>query len=388
MQKRTIQFKIYLLAIVSTASAFGPFVIDFYLPALPSIGEYFSASTSLVQLSLTSCIVGLAFGQLIIGPLSDKYGRKRPLMLSLLLFVCATVGCIYAPNIGIFFCARFIQGLSSSGGVTISKSIVIDLYEEKELTGFFSLLSAVQSLAPVLAPVLGGILMEITNWKGIFLALIGLGLLLMIALTFFRESLGRNSRLRTGVFSTFRQYGPVLKNRLFMRYTLIQTFMMAAFFAYIAVSPFLLQEHFRLSSLEYALCFGGNAMGLMLGSLAVARFSDTDRALRTGLIGSLVMSIVVGVCIVCSFPFWTVETVLFLFMAFLGMVQPASTVLALSLERSNSGSASALLGFLSFLAGGLVSPLTGMGNMLYTSSMIMVSCNIGAYLCSHKLPLK
>lgn len=168
MNEKTRNSELYLLLMVGAISAFGPFVTDFYLPALPSLNEYFHTTASLVQLSLTFSMVGLAVGQLLIGPLSDKYGRKSPLLLSLVAFSVSTLGCLYAPDIYWFIFFRLIQGLAGAGGLVISKSIATDLYEGKELTRFFSMLSSVQGLAPICAPVLGGFLLEVTNWKGIF----------------------------------------------------------------------------------------------------------------------------------------------------------------------------------------------------------------------------
>ena len=169
--KETLNSKLYILVVIGIVSAFGPFVTDFYLPALPVLAGYFDTTASLIQLSLTFSMVGLAVGQLVIGPLSDKYGRKKTLMASLVLFCISTIGCLYA-----------------------SKSIATDLYEGRELTRFFSMLSSVQGIAPVCAPVLGGVLLEVTDWKGIFWILVLIGILLIMALAFFKESLNNEQQ--------------------------------------------------------------------------------------------------------------------------------------------------------------------------------------------------
>lgn len=384
MMKTEKNSKRYLLMIIGIVSAFGPFVTDFYLPALPALSGYFTTTTSLVQFSLTVSMVGLAAGQLIIGPLSDKYGRKRPLLFSLLLFCVSTLGCLYAPHIYGFVFFRLIQGLAGSGGVVISKSIAIDLYQGQELTRFFSMISSVQGLAPICAPVLGGVLLEVTDWKGIFWVLLGIGVFLLIALLFFKESLDVEKRVRGSVISTFKQYLPVLRNKRFMRLVLVQAFAMGVMFTYIAASPFLFQEHFGLSPIFYSLCFGINAIGIMIGCLTVSRFKDTQSALRVGSVGFGVTSLVVAAVILFSTSVMLVEVVLFLFFIFLGFILPSSTTLALDLERENSGNASALLGFLMFLFGGVLSPLTGLGNMLYSTSIIIVGCCVGAWIYTQK----
>lgn len=376
--------KLYILIFTGIVSAFGPFVTDFYLPALPALSEYFDTTASLVQLSLTFSMIGLAVGQLIIGPLSDKYGRKSPLMVSLVVFCISTLGCLYSPGIYAFLFFRLLQGFSGAGGVVISRSIALDLYGGKELTRFFSILSCVQGLAPVCAPVLGGILLEVMDWKGIFWVLLAIGMALIASLHFFKESLDAEIRQKGSIFSTFKHYLPVLRNRQFMRYVLVQAFAMGVMFTYIAASPFIFQNHFSTSPLFYSFCFGVNALGIMLGSLAVSHFRNARTALRTGVIGFAWMSLPVAAALVFSPSVWVVEVLLFFFLIFLGLILPSSTTLALDLERKNSGNASALLGFLMFLFGGVLSPLTGMGNMLYTTGMIFIVCCAGAWICTKK----
>ena len=380
--KETLNSKLYILVVIGIVSAFGPFVTDFYLPALPVLAGYFDTTASLVQLSLTFSMVGLAVGQLVIGPLSDKYGRKKTLMASLVLFCISTIGCLYASDIYVFIFFRLLQGLSGAGGVVISKSIATDLYEGRELTRFFSMLSSVQGIAPVCAPVLGGVLLEVTDWKGIFWILVLIGILLIMALAFFKESLN-NEQQHCGVFATFRNYIPVFQNAQFMRYVVVQAFAMGVMFTYIAASPFIFQEHFNMSPLAYSLCFGANAIAIMLGSLTVSLFHDATDALRVGSIGFGIMSLFVAAALFFSTSVWPVEVSLFVFMLFLGVILPSSTTLALDLERKNSGNASALLGFLMFLFGGVLSPLTGLGNMLYTTGIIIVACCIGTWFCNH-----
>lgn len=383
MMKGTSNSRLYILIVVGIVSAFGPFVTDFYLPALPVLGGYFNTTASLVQLTLTFSMVGLAVGQLVIGPLSDKYGRKTPLIISLVLFCISTIGCLYAPDIYVFIFFRLLQGVSGAGGVVISKAIATDLYEGKELTRFFSMLSSVQGIAPVCAPVLGGVLLEMTDWKGIFRILVWIGIVLIVALAFFKESLNDEQRQHCGMFSTFRHYISVLRNTQFMRYVLVQAFAMGVMFTYIAASPFIFQEHFSMSPLAYSLCFGANAVAVMLGSLTVSLFPDAACALRIGTRGVGIMSLFVAAALIFGTSVWWVEVSLFVFMLFLGVILPGSTTLALDLERKNSGNASALLGFLMFLFGGILSPLTGLGNMLYTTGIIIVACCIGTWLCNH-----
>lgn len=361
---------LYILILVGIVSAFGPFVTDFYLPALPALGSYFTTSASMVQLTLTVSMIGLAIGQLFIGPLSDRYGRKMPLIVSLILFILSTVGCLGSNTIGQFLVFRFIQGIAGAGGVVISKSIATDLYEGKQLARFFSMLSSVQGLAPICAPVLGGLLLTVTDWRGIFRTLLVIGILLLFTTTRFRESL--QTPVTGGLSAAFKAYLPVMRNRCFMRYVLVQAMAMGVMFTYIAASPFIFQEHYGLSPVVYSLCFGVNALGIMGGSLLIIRFKDVKAALSLGAKGFLFMSLIVAVLLIGNMSVWAVEVALFVLLVCLGMILPTSTTLALEPVRENSGNASAILGFLTFFVGGVCSPLAGLGNMLVSTSVIIV----------------
>lgn len=369
--KKKQNSSLYILLLVGVVSAFGPFVTDFYLPAFPALGAYFNTSASMVQLTLTVSMVGLASGQLFIGPLSDCYGRKRPLVASLVLFLFSTVGCLMATTVGQFLVFRFVQGIAGAGGVVISKSIATDLYEGKQLARFFSMLSSVQGLAPICAPVLGGVLLTVTDWRGIFWVLLFIGVALLAAVCGFRESLC----WRYGsIGATFRNYLLVMRNRDFMRYVFVQAMAMGVMFSYIAASPFIFQVHYGLSPVAYGLCFGGNALGVMAGSLLAVRFRSTQKALLYGARGFLGMALVVAAMLVCDLPVGYVEGALFLLLVCLGVILPASTVLALEPVRDHSGNASAILGFLTFFVGGVCSPLTGLGNMLYATAGVVGVC--------------
>ena len=378
MNVRTANSYLYILILVGMISAFGPFVTDFYLPALPELSEYFGTSTFMIQLTLTVSMIGLATGQLLIGPISDRYGRKPPLILSLVLFIVSTIACLISTNIGSFLLFRFIQGIAGAGGVVISKSIATDLYEGKQLARFFSMLSSVQGLAPIFAPVLGGVLLLVTDWRGIFLTLLIIGLILLLTTIHFHESL--QTPVQNSSSSTAKAYIPILRNRHFMRYVLAQTLVMGVMFTYIAASPFIFQKHYGLSSLTYSICFGINALGIMAGSLLTTYFPKVEKALSTGVSGFLLMSILVAATLLSGSSVYAVETALFLLLVCMGMILPTTTALALEPVRENSGYASAVLGFMAFLAGGICSPLAGLGNMLITTSVIILICAVSTLL--------
>ncbi len=206
--------KTFLLILLGLLSAFGPFVTDMYLPGLPSMTVYFDTTASLVQLGITTAMLGLAFGQVIIGPLSDKYGRKLPLMASLWLFILSTIACIFSWNIGAFIFFRFLQGIAGAGGIVISRSVATDCYSGKELAKAFAMISAVNGLAPILAPVGGGIMLKFTNWLGIFAFLLFIGIVLILLCLKLKESLPAERRITVPAFSSFRNFIPLLGKNL------------------------------------------------------------------------------------------------------------------------------------------------------------------------------
>ena len=364
---------IFTLAFVGMIAAFGPFVTDFYLPALPALSDYFGTPASMIQLSLTVGMIGLGTGQLIVGPLSDRYGRRMPLLLSLAAFAAATAGCLVTDSIGRFLLYRFVQGLAGAGGVVISRSIATDLYAGRELARFFSVLGSVQGIVPVAAPVIGGLLLAVTDWKGIFAVLLGIGIALLVMTLAFRESLAQRSR---SVAASFKGYAPVLRNRRSMRYMGVQAMAMGVMFSYISASPFIFQQQYGLSPVAYSLCFGLNAFGIMAGSLLVLRSRSSERGLAIGTRGFFVMALATAIVLTQGGSVWLIEASFFLLMVMLGTIMPTSTTLALEPLREYSGSASAALGFLSFLVGGICSPLVGMGDMAVSTAAVIALCSL------------
>lgn len=372
--------KTFLLVLLGLLSAFGPFVTDMYLPGLPSMTVYFNTTAPMVQLGITTAMLGLGFGQIIIGPLSDKYGRKLPLMISLWLFILSTVACIFAWNIGAFILFRFLQGIAGAGGIVISRSVATDCYTGKELARAFAMISAVNGLAPILAPVGGGIMLKFTNWVGIFTFLLFLGAVLILLCGRLKESLPTERRITVPAFSSFRNFLPLLVKREFMGYVLIQAFTFGTIFAYISSSPFILQEHYKLSPLSYSLYFAINAIALIIGTTSASWFRNIRKGVVSGVAGSFVLSIFTGLTLWFELPILYFEIALFLTLAFGGLVLPTSTALALDTERQNAGAASAIFGAVSFLAGGIVSPLVGVGNILHSTAIIMVTSSAIAML--------
>lgn len=384
MYTKKLNSKLFLLILIGLLSSFGPFVTDFYLPALPDISTYFHIPVSTTQLSLTFCMVGLALGQVVIGPLSDKFGRKLPLLLSLLLFMIANFVCIYASHATSFIVARFLQGLAGAGGVVISKSIVTDLYEGKEMAGFYSLLGVVQSLAPISAPVFGGLLLKFAPWEGIFWALLVLGAVIIALLLAFRESHPAERRLQGSFAAAFAHYAPVLRNKKFVYLMLVQSFALGAMFVYIASSPFIFQQIYGITPFGFSLCFAINASALIVGNLLIHCFRTTEQAVVVGAQGLLLAGIAVSLTLSMRLSFLLLEVCLYALLMATSILFTTSTALAMEQERSNSGTASAVLGCMGFLVGGIVSPLTSIGDIMQSTALLLFVCVSFTAWVAHK----
>lgn len=208
---------IFLVILIGSLSAFPPFVTDLYLPSLPSLAAFFKTSPSLVQMSLTMSMLGLALGQLFVGPLSDKYGRRHLLLISLIAFILSTILCLLSPNVIVFNAFRLVQGMAASGGIVIARAMAADKCRGKVLTKFLALVSAINGIAPVTAPVLGGMLLNFVDWRGTFALLLIYGFALLFGAARTEESLPENRRNSNSIFSTFKSYGSIFKNSTYSR---------------------------------------------------------------------------------------------------------------------------------------------------------------------------
>ena len=367
--------KFFLVLLLGVLSAFGPFVVDLYLPALPQLAEFFNTSASMTQLTLTTAMFGLAAGQLLLGPISDKFGRKKPLLISLLVYIASTIAIVFSPNIETMIALRIVQGLSSAGSVVISRAVAADLYQGREMTRFFGLLMTINGLAPILSPVLGSLLLEYMGWQEIFVFLALIGVAVFAFSLRLKESLVEEKRLQGSTFASFGSFGSILKNHHFMNFVWIESFLFGAMFAYISASPFILQSFYGLSAFAFSLCFAANGAALVIGSNRGSRLDDYT-ALRIGVIGFVVMVTYTVAVLLLQAHWLLVEIGFFATLLMVGIPLPALSSLAMDSERRYSGAASAILGCLPFLLGGVISPLVGIGNIFIATSLAMVACAV------------
>ena len=373
--------KVFILVFLGMLTAFGPFVTDMYLPTLPAMSEYFHTTSSMVQLGLTASMIGLAAGQLLFGPLSDKYGRRLPLIISMILFAVATIGCIYSYTIMQFVGWRLIQGIAGAGGI-ISRSVAADKYSGRELAKMLALIGAINGVAPVAAPMGGGFLAGSVGWTGIFWCLFVLGIILLLGSIHFEESLPVEDRKEKSWRSVFRSFIDVLRNSSYVCYTLQFGFAQGVLFANIASAPFIMQQHCGFSPLMFSICFGINAIFIVISAASAIKFRRLEQALHYGSTRMVVVSALLLVALVLDCNFWIYELLLIGLLSMLGLTFTASNTLAMDCEHNNAGMASALLGALGFAFGGIVSPLVGLGNIMVSTGIIFLMGSICSYVCT------
>ena len=368
-----------------------PFATDFYLPALPQMTMDLGANASLVQLSLTACLLGMALGQFVIGPYSDVWGRRVPLTVSLIVFVVSTILCAFSPNIWVLVILRFIQGFSGAGGVVLSRAIVRDLYTGYEVTKFMALLTLINGVITILAPVAGGQLLKITDWRGIFFILGVISIIILISVMVgVKETLPVESRTESGLKHTVSNFGNLFKDKMFMGYTLTSGLIFGGFFGYMSASPFVLQDIYGLSVQEYSFSFAINATGVILATYIADRFVGKLGESKI-LMFFLGLSLLASLLLLVSIPLqWNIIFILiafFLIFSCMGVVSMLCNSLGMQSQNKNAGSASALLGLVPFIIGAITAPLVGIGggNTAVPMAIVIVICNIGAFVSFKRL---
>lgn len=375
-----------LIILLGTLSAFGPLSMDMYLPSLPLIEKQMQTSASLTQMSITTCLIGLALGQLIIGPYSDKHGRKKPLMAGLIIFTIASFLCSFVTSIWLLIFLRFIQGLSGAAGLVISRAIARDLYDGSELTKFFSLLMAVNGVFPVLSPIFGGMVLKFTNWKGIFIVLGVIGsILLLVTFLYFEETLIIHHSQKNQDKRTFTIIKSLVSDKIFISYALVQGLVTGAMFCYISGSSFVLQNMFHLSAQGFSLVFAINGLGIVLMSQAAGRLAyklGEKLLLQIGISIAALGSTTLFISLFLPKHLLAVTIPLFFIVSMVGIVNTSAFSLAMQNQKKWAGSASAVLGLGMNLIGGLLSPLVGIGGSHTYAPMavLILVCDISAFL--------
>lgn len=373
--------KIWMVIILGLLTAFGPLSMDMYLPSLPTVADDFGSTASLAQLSITSCLIGLALGQLVFGPLSDIVGRKKPLIITVTIYTIVSLLCYFSPSIWLFIILRFIQGTAAASGIVIARAASRDMYSGKELTKFMALLALVNGAAPILAPLFGGVILNWFTWRTIFVFLAMIGLVMLISVSFtLPETLPHEHRKQGDLIETLKTFGLLLKDKVFMGIALSQAFVVMSMFAYIAGSPFVLQNIYGVSPQQFSVIFAVNGLGIIIAAQLTGKLSSTIEEidlLKAGVIMSFIGSLLLIVVVMFSLPIWAILPALFLVVSSAGVVNTTSFSLGMQRQGEVAGSASAFLGILPFGGGALVSPFVGI-----MGESTMIPLGIVILICS------
>jgi len=345
-------------------TVFGPISMDLYLPVLPALTRDLAASTSAAQLTVTACLLGLAFGQVIAGPLSDRFGRRRPLLIGVLAYLVASVLCAISPNIQVLVAARLIQGLAGAVGIVIAQAAGRDLYSGSQLLRYYSRLTVLAGLAAIIGPVIGGQLAKLTDWRGLFLFLAIAGLVILTASAgALTETLPAQRRQTGGLTDSVRVFRRLLADRVFVAAVLSTGFVYAALFAYLSGATFVLQGIYGLSPQGYALAFGLNSLGFMIFGYLAGRSAQRWSALGTLIVGLIMVVAGAGgilLAATANLPLLAMVLALLVLASGVAVTTPPSTSLALESYPDIAGSASSLLGLARFAFGALTAPLVGL----------------------------
>ncbi|MCZ2857562.1 multidrug effflux MFS transporter [Blastococcus sp. VKM Ac-2987] len=363
-----------LVLVLGGLTAVGPLSLTMYLPALPQLAEDLDSTDALAQLTMTACMVGLALGQLVVGPLSDRYGRRRPLLLGGAAYTTSSFLCALAPDMVLLIGLRLVQGMAGGAGIVIARAIVRDRFDTDSVARVFALLLLVTGVAPVTAPILGGQLVRVTSWPGLFVALGVIGALTFAATALVvRESLPVEARDRGGFRATGRRFATVLRDGRFLGFAGVLALGTTLLFTYLSMSPFVLQERFGLSPQAFSYAFAATAVGMMAaGQLSAWLVGRRGAAwtLRAGLVTTATLNAVLVTAVVLGLGRSVVLPLLTAGVSCIPLVLSTSSALALDAHRARAGTATGLMGMAQFGISGTVAPLIAIGG---TTPVLMVS---------------
>ena len=355
--------RVRLILLLGSLSAFGPLSNDMYLPALPQLANDLGVGASAAQLTLTTCLAGLAVGQLVSGPMSDRFGRRRPLLAGVVVYAVASALCAVAPSAAFLIVFRFLQGAAGGFGIAVSRAVARDLHAGDALARFLSTLMLVNGLAPILAPVLGAQVLRVTSWRGVFWVLAAIGVVLAAGtVLWLRETLPPELRNEGGFAETRRTVAELIGDRAFVGYLLVLAFSFGAMFAYIAGSSFVVETIHGGSPQLYSAIFALNGAGIV-GASQVNRVmlqrTTVRRLLAVGVVASASGGFALLAVVVAGIGLAGIVPSLFVLVGSLGFILPNASALALAGHRRVAGSASGLIGIFQFAVGAAAAPLVG-----------------------------
>lgn len=378
--------QLVVVLILALLSALEPFSIDLYLPGFLKIAQYYQTDLKAVQFSISTFLAGFAAGQLFWGIMSDRYGRKWPTIISLLLFIVATIACIYSVTIEQFWIARFFQAFAGCAGVVIARAIVNEYFDKAETMHIFSLLAIIAGVAPIIGPVAGNFLVSHFDWQSTFITLLVLGVFSLFSVILFLpetrvKTIGKQGNL-------LQEFKSVLKVRTFVKYTLIGSLTYSILMIYLANAPYLIMEYGNLTSQYFSYIFAFNAIGLVIGAWlsnsVLSRWLSVRQIIKSTILIGLILSVIfLGLCIAKQ-PIIVLLIPLFFLILTLGILFPTTTKLALEPFHENSGSASALLGSLQLVVTFCISAITNIipADLLLLTGLALFVCHV-LYVCCY-----
>lgn len=382
-----------LALVLALLTVFGPISMDLYLPVLPRLAGDLDAGTSAAQLTITACLVGLAAGQIIAGPLSDRFGRRRPLIIGVSLYVAASVACAFSPSVEILIAARLLQGLAGATGVVIAQAAGRDLYSGPELVRYYSRLTVLAGSAAIVGPLVGGQLAAITDWRGIFVFLGAVGVVILLAvLLIFKESLPVEERTAGGLSHFRANVGVLLGDRRFLGAALTISFLNGAVFAYLSGATFVLQGIYDLTPQQYSYAFGLGSLAYVLSGFVSGRLSERWSPTGTLLLG-LSLAVAGGAGILATalaeLPLWVILASIVVLTSGVAASTPPATATALADYAHMAGTAASLLGLGRYAFGALAAPLVGLAgeDTAVPLGVVTVACAVlagASYLLSRR----
>jgi len=369
-----------LLLVLASLAAVAPVATDLYLPGFPAMGESLDTGPSGVQLTLTTFLVGLAFGQLVMGPLSDRFGRRRPLVVSATVCVAAGVVCALAPSLPVLVAARLAQGFAGAGGMVIGRAVIADIVSGRAAARAFTLMLTVGGIAPMLAPLVGGILSGPVGWRGMLWTVVGLCTAMLAGVLLVLHETHPPGRRTSGSRSTLVAMRTVVGNRAYLGPVAVFALSFGVMMAYISSSPFVYQNVVGLSEVQYGVAFGINAAGMVSAGWISSRLVDRWAPvviLRTSILLQVSGAAAFVVLAVAGAPAWTYPVVIFVGLIANGGIMGNAAALAMSEVRAAAGAGSAVLGFSQFALGAVVSPLVGLGgkDSAVVPALVMLACS-------------
>lgn len=345
-------------------SAIGPMATDIYLPSLPDVVGDLNTNASAVQLTLSGFMLGLAFGQLLIGAISDALGRRKLIIIGELICLVATVGCALAPTISLFIAARIVQGVSGAAGVVLARAIITDVTSGPRTTKLIAALMAIVGIAPVVSPLIGALLNSVGGWRSVFWTLAAVMVVtVIIVLVRIPETLPTAKRRPSGARAVLTGIGTVVRRRIYVGYLLSFALAFGGFFSYISASSFILQDQHGFSPLAYGVTFALGSVVLTASVTLTGRLAGRvpqQRLLAVGMCGLLITAAIMLTASLTGMPLWLFLAGIAVLTMSMGQIMPNATTLALNQTRDMGGTGSALIGFTQFIAAAIVSPLVGL----------------------------